>query len=273
MIVYFGDKKINAIYAGSKEMINPTTPQQLNNALNVEYVVIGGGGRGGGGGGGGAPRFQGFGGAGGAGGLSSGSATLFVGVYPVVAGDKGSANGGAAILRNGYSSSFNGLAVAGGGGGGNAGDRDNPNCANGTGADGGSGGGNTSWSSTWGCGSSNGIVGQGFGGNTTTAGGGASSGPIGANGGSGSIWLDGIEYSRGGGGGMIPTNYGDGGIGGNYFPLSSPYINGIEGAVIIRYPGTQVALGGTIIQYTGGYTYHTFISGLFVNPFVIPSKE
>jgi hypothetical protein len=273
MIVYLGNKKLNRLYSGDKEVLSPTTVSQTNNILDIEYVVIGGGGYGGAGGGGGAARFQGTGGAGGGGGLASGSATLSPGTYPVVAGAAGVSAPLAAINRNGYSSSFNGLAVAGGGGGGNAGDRDNPNCANGIGGDGGSGGGNTSWSSLWGCGNSNGIVGQGYGGNGTTAAGGAGGAPISSNGGSGSMWLDGVTYSRGGGDGMTPTNYGDGGIGGNFFPNPSPYISGIAGAVIIRYPGTQVATGGTIIQTSGGYTYHTFVSGLFVNPFVIPSKQ
>jgi hypothetical protein len=57
--------------------------------------------------------------------------------------------------------------------------------------------------------------------------------------------------NTGGGGGGGGSNNGGGSTGGS-------------GVVIVRYPGTPVATGGTITQ-SGGYTIHTFTSsGTFI---------
>lgn len=272
MIVYLGNKKINNLYSGDKEVLNPTTVAQTNNKLDIEYLIVAGGGGGGKGGGGGSARFRGTGGAGGAGGYISGSATLFPNVYPVIVGDGGAAATDSVKAKNGATSSFLSLSPLGGGGGGFAGDRDNPNCTIGSGSNGASGGGGGSWTTLWGCSPSygSGTVGQGYDG--AVGGGGGSNGPASGNsGGNGIGWLDGLTYAEGGNGvGAARTTLGSGGIGGNYFPTSPVATDGLEGVVLIRYQATSsIATGGTITS-SGGYIYHFFPLGSY--NFTIPSK-
>lgn len=272
MIVYLGNKKINNLYSGDKEVINPTTIAQTNNKLDIDYLIVAGGGGGGQGGGGGAARFQGTGGGGGAGGVITGSATLFPNVYPVIVGDGGEKGIGANKGRNGETSSFLSLSPLGGGGGGSAGDRNIPNCAIGSGSNGASGGGGGSWTNFWGCPTTygSGTVGQGYDGDVS--GGGGSAGPASGNtGGNGINWLNLVTYAEGGNSaGATKTTLGSGGVGGNYFPNSPGAADGNEGVVLIRYQATSsIATGGTITS-DGGYIYHFFPLGSY--NFTIPSK-
>jgi len=272
MIVYLGNKKLNQLYSGDKEVLNPTTVAQTNNKLDIEYLIVGGGGGGGRGGGGGAPRFNGSGGGGGAGGVITGSAIVFGGVYPVTVGDGGAQAADNVKAVNGQTSSFFNKIAMGGGGGGSAGDRDTPTCTFGSGSNGASGGGAGSWVTTWGCNPStgSGIIGQGFDGDIT-GGGGATSKASGATGGSGYVWLDGNTYSEGGNGsgGSQRATIGSGGKGAAAFPSPGATV-GNEGTVIIRYQATSsIATGGTITS-AGGYIYHFFPIGSY--DFSVPSK-
>ena len=272
MIVYLGNKKLNQLYSGDKEVLNPTTVAQTNNKLDIDYLIVGGGGGGGFGGPGGAARFRGTGGGGGAGGYITGSATLFPNVYPVIVGDGGDKAQSSIKAKNGQTSSFLSLSALGGGGGGSAGDRDTPTCTFGSGSNGASGGGGGSWTTTWGCSPSygSGTVGQGFDGGVS--GGGGSAGPASGNtGGNGISWLDGVTYAEGGNSaGAAKTALGSGGGGGNYYPNAPTEANGLEGVVLIRYQATSsIATGGTITS-DGGYIYHFFPLGSY--NFTIPSK-
>ena len=262
MIVYLGNQKLNRLYSGDKEMITPPfTPA----VLNIEYLVVAGGGASGG-----APVFFGPGpipgsGGGGAGGLLSGSLTLAQsGIsYQVITGNSGSgiinSNG-----QNGLPSSFSTFAAVAGGGGG----AHNSGSQFITGSNGASGGGGARSGA-----GGTAISGQGFAGGSGNgvdiAGGGGGAGSVGGSvdgrSGSGSIWLDGLEYSIGGCGdgssicrnypGAGRAGYGNGGPG-TYGNSAGNAGNG--GVVIIRYPGSgSVAMGGTI-SYSGSYTYHTF---------------
>lgn len=91
-----------------------------------------------------------------------------------------------------------------------------------------------------------------------------------AGGGAGGNWGgqlgSGVANAGLGGGGRSNTdalvNTGGGGGGANSNGSSGfdlPGGNGGSGIVIIRYTGTPVATGGTVVQ-SGGYTYHTFTS-------------
>lgn len=93
-------------------------------------------------------------------------------------------------------------------------------------------------------------------------------------GGSGSLWLDGGYYAAGGGGAKNATGAeqaADGfsynpwgkyafGQGGNGFYAGSPSasIDGSDGGIILRYPGSGSKLTGGEIYYSGSYTYHLF---------------
>ena len=272
MIVYLGNQKLNRLYSGNTEVVNPTTVAQTNNKLDIDYLIVAGGGGGGQGGAGGTARFRGIGGAGGAGGFITGSVTLFPNVYPVIVGDGGGKATGATKAQNGQTSSFLSLSPLGGGGGGDAGDRDIPNCTFGSGSNGASGGGGGSWTNFWGCPTTygSGTVGQGFDGDV--GGGGGSAGPASGNsGGTGINWLNLVTYAEGGNAaGAIRATLGSGGVGGNYFPNSPSAGNGNEGVVIVRYQATSsIATGGTITS-DGGYIYHFFPLGSY--NFTIPSK-
>ncbi len=97
------------------------------------------------------------------------------------------------------------------------------------------------------------VTRAGGGGAGGTAGGGAGTGGAGGGG-------NGGGYTGAGASGAANTGGGGGGGGANNGGGSS----GGSGVVIIRYPGTPVATGGTITQ-SGGYTIHTFTSsGTFV---------
>ena len=246
---FVGNTLINDAYLGS---IRIEDLLMGSSSLNIDYLVIGGGG--GGGDNGMTTALKG--GGGGAGGLVTGSATILkqntnyqviVGFY----GDKVSGSNG----LNGTPSSLIGGAISaigiGGGGGGKY-------AQNGlSGGSGGGGGGATPGSTTGGTG----TAGQGNNGapdydivaNTGGGGGGAAAAATTNIGASGSIWLDGVEYGRGGdsGAGQQAIGYGGGG------PWTK---NANYGNVIIRYPGTGSKATGGNITYSNGYTYHQFIT-------------
>ena len=97
------------------------------------------------------------------------------------------------------------------------------------------------------------VTRAGGGGAGGTQSGGAGTGGAGGGGNGGGYLGAGVSgtANTGGGGGGGGSNNGGGSSGGS-------------GVVIIRYPGTPVATGGTITQ-SGGYTIHTFTSsGTFV---------
>ena len=252
---FVGNTEIIQSYLGDNPVLfNPI--KQLAN-LEIEYLIVGGGG------GIGAlmpPASQSvaLGGAGGGGGLLSGSVAISEGIYEIIVGSRGS-NGVFPISKGsqGGNSSFLSQTAFGGGGGGT------PTLDLKTGGDGGSGGGAAYFSGSYTPGGS-GSVGppiQGYNGYFTTgefdgggSGGGASAASLGLPG-SGSIWLDGVEYSRGGvgqyRGGVDSTNPG---AGGGFQSTAS----GSNGIVKLRYIATaSIATGGTI-QITGSYVYHIF---------------
>jgi hypothetical protein len=256
---------------------------------SIDYLVVAGGGGGG----------TGTGGGGGAGGLKSGSFDIINNqTIPVVVGLGGAA--GANGESSSISSSFSGFISASGGGFGGYGTTTFQ-----TGSVGGSGGGGTGGISALISGSL-GIAGEGFTGgvgrqrtgqNQSAGGGGGASltgssyQPTdvpsgGGNGGSGSLWLNGVFYAGGGGGWYSGTgdraglggtggggrgaadgtaiavtgsvNTGGGGGGGN---STGTYIakGGGSGVVILRYSNSngQIANGGTVTN-TGGFFYHAF---------------
>jgi hypothetical protein len=273
MIVYLGNKKVNNLYSGDKEVLSPTTDAQVNFELDIEYLIVAGGGAGGFGNG--ADSNTNFGGGGGAGGfISSSFQSLPLGTYPITIG-----NGGVTTFGKGSSggnSTFLSQTAIGGGAGGGLGD---VNASNG-----GSGGGGARPSGVPGTGTAGQGNNGGESGNITGercggGGGGAGSAAITpsfdnprGNCGSAKGWLNGNNYCSGGGGeegGGAPifgnALFGNGGDGGYQDPL--PPKNGNPGVVIIRYENLQrpqYPTGGTI-TYADGYTYHTFTSaGNFV---------
>jgi hypothetical protein len=232
-------------------------------------LVVGGGGSGG--------NY--FGGGGGAGGFVLSSFALTPGIYNVLVG-QGGTTGGTGAGSDGVSSSFSNIVAFGGGGGGGE-------FAN-SGRNGGSGGG--SRLSTPGTGSQNqgnsggngGPGQQGGGGGGAGTSGGTSVGGVTAAGGAGlPSSISGVltYYAGGGGGGIngsVPGGVGGiggGGNGGNtsIAPQSGQpntgggsggasalnTTSGGSGIVIIRYPGTQIATGGTVTSFQGD-TIHTF---------------
>lgn len=273
MIVYLGNKKVNNLYSGDKEVLAPTTDSQVNFALDIEYLIVAGGGAGGFGNATGDMGTN-YGGGGGAGGFISASfQSLPRGTYPITVGSGGVANTGKGT--NGGNSSFLSQTAIGGGAGGGLGSVN--------GNTGGSGGGGARPSGAGAAGTTGQGNSGGGPGNVTNnrcggAGGGAGSAAITpsegnprGNAGSAKAWVTGVNYCSGGGGqngGGAPVFgngiYGNGGDGGYESPGPT---NGKNGVVIIRYPilqRPQYPTGGTITT-DGTYTYHTFTSaGNFV---------
>jgi len=256
---------------------------------SVEYLVVGGGGGGG---------FQ-VGGGGGAGGYVAGAANVTPSTaYTITVGTAGSAaasgaavgtNGGpssfgtvATALGGGYGSSYSaGPANSGGSGGGGSGNSSTALYAPGAGTAGQGFIGGTGVFTTWAGGGGGGASSAGLPGTSANGGTGGAGGP-------GKQWLNGTYYAGGGGGcGSAGSSGGTGGAGGvggggtggtntpgtaatNGTPNTGgggggtrdtgPAGNGGTGIVIIRYPGAQRGSGGTVSS-SGGYTYHTFISG------------
>jgi hypothetical protein len=256
---YLGNTLINDSYLGSIRIEDLIVSAST---LNIDYLVIAGGG-----GGGGNPITASgpTGGGGGAGGLLSGSTSITKTntTYTVIVGAQGAGSGAVrAAGENGKDSSLVGgilniVTTGGGGGGAYAGNGLNGGC-------GGGGGGATPGSTTGGTG----IAGpprQGFNGapdydvvaNTGGGGGGTAAAATINLGGSGSVWLDGLEYGRGGDARGFNQATGSGGGG--------PAINGGSGGganpgtVIIRYPGTGSKATGGAITFVDGYTYHRFL--------------
>jgi YD repeat-containing protein len=254
------------------------------NGLAGDYLIVAGGG----GGGAGAAIAQ-LGGGGGGGGVLVGSAILASGSYSISVGSGGAggAPGATTGATGGNSAAFGFTASGGGGGAGygatpgngaSGGGSTSPAQAGGTAVTGQGHAGGTSDASNHGAGgggggaagSADGTGGQGVssaisGTSTVYASGGGGGGFCfvghywsahgGANGGdamscgSGGAGL----YGGGGGGGSSTSDPDDGdivGVGGA----------GGGGRVVIRYPGTPRATGGTITQ-SGGNTIHTFTSG------------
>jgi hypothetical protein len=260
----------------------------------LDYLVVAGGA-------GGGYRHA---GGGGAGGLQSGSLAFTLSTnYTVTIGAGGA---GATSLgnqgSNGNNSVFNVVTSTAGGGGGSAG--------NGLGVDGGSGGGGAA-GDNGGNGTSGqgnvgaaGVLGSSATGYAGGGGGGASesgisptpSGAINAgrgDGGSGSVWLNGIYYGGGGGGGnqgnstKSPGNggIGGGGAGGGAYNGTAATVNtggggggggfigstngiggaGGSGVVFLRYPSSYTATvsGGLTASTvtTGSYKITTFTAG------------
>lgn len=283
MALYLGNTLVgNGIYLGNQNYRDGNLFMSMSapiSTYSVEYLLVGGGG------GGGIANES---GGGGAGGLISGSTTLTPGVtYNYVVGPGGSGSTAARRYAIAGSGSYAfGLEARGGG-------------ANGTGGSGGNGGsGAGGWYSSTTPGT--GVAGQGNSGGSAPGlvspypvggGGGASqvggtaAGSQSGNGGSGSVWLDGVTYAGGGAGGATiqgalrglggpggggnggnasnrPGNGtknlgGGGGTGYNSGTANEPGGHGGDGVFIFRYPGAQRATGGTVTS-AGGYTYHTF---------------
>jgi hypothetical protein len=248
--------------------------------LTALALVIGGGGAGGG--------ASGMNGGGGAGGFVLSQLSLTTGTYSVFVGAGGS-------NANGQTSSLATIIAYGGGNGGSYAYNPTPGTTGSSGASGGGGGGTSSFTVTspgglaiYGAQGSNG----GSGGPGYVGGGGGGAGAPGQNartiadtagrGGAGlASLISGITtyYAGGGGGGPYIGTFpasgglGGGGNGGNPTGQSgipntggggggsntgSPtFSSGGSGIIIIRYPGPQIATGGTITSF-GGDTIHTF---------------
>ena len=254
--------------------------------LNAEVLIVAGGG------GGGANH----GGGGGAGGLIEAIVPLVAGTpYGITVGGGGSpAPSSTSPSGDGGNSLAFGLTAIGGGGGGNRNDTSNASPGRNGGSGGGGGGSQTIYPTNWNGGS--GTAGQGNSGgkavdNFGAGGGGAGGAGVGAtsvagSGGAGilsNISGSAVLYAGGGGGGAHSSlsNVGSGGSGiggrGSYttaFNGTNPLANtgsggggggptgglgcaGASGIVIIRYPGPQIASGGTVTS-SGGYTIHKF---------------
>jgi hypothetical protein len=252
--VYIGNTLVNDIFLGSRRMDDAFT--QPVNALAVEYLVVGGGG-----GGGevitGPPLVRG--GGGGAGGLLSGSARLGYGIkYNIQVGGGNTVDFNAGAGQNSFLTGSNLYLFANGGGFG-------AGAGSATAGNGGSGGGARQNSSAFGTGS----AGQGNSGAAGTSvasggGGGAGSAASGVQTGSGlfsAITGTLTHYAFGGSGsnaalaGVTPARF-TGGGGGGAGAGSAPG-NGADGIVVIRYPGSQKATGGTVTT-DGGFTVHEF---------------
>lgn len=226
--------------------------------LPIDYIVVAGGGGGG--------NYSG----GGAGGVLTGSLSVSSSNYTITVGLGGSGSVGSTTGTNGQSSSLIGtplsITATGGGYGGNTGAAGN----------GGSGGGGRGAAGSTG---GTGIAGQGNNGAAGSAGvggagGGAGAAGSGRNGGNGIQWLDSNYYGGGGAAGFPAGTPGLGGGGATSGTAPSPGTAntggggggwccptlggaGGSGVVIIRYPGSTKATGGTI-TFSNGYTYHTF---------------
>jgi hypothetical protein len=280
----------------------PTPVIPPSSSLNVEYVVVGGAG------GGGAASTTGIsaGGGGGGGAVISGSYTASIGNYYVSIGSGGGANTagsqsqvfGQTAIGGGAGGAFDsngGSGAAGGGGGANAMNFSSFGGSGGIGSAGFNGGNGSAQQST------NDLAWPGGGGGVGTAG---ENGPRGGNyllgawGGNGVSWSNGLFYGAGGGAGYAGSvnnsqivgstggssiggngsvatgggvgskagtnpiaNRGAGGAGGSRFGTNvySP-TGGSNGVVVIRYPGSGSRATGGTISFSGSYTYHTFNS-------------
>jgi hypothetical protein len=260
--VYVGNTLINDVMLGSQRMDDVIARLY---PIIVEYVVVAGGG---GGGTGASTGFSKSGG-GGAGGLRSGSLTIQPNVTSVSLTVGGAGNGGIFVggvnATNGGNSQFvtGALDVTCLGGG--RGGRGNGQ----TGASGGSGG---AGGGATGQAGGAGTAGEGFGGSAAPGQGGsarASGQSLEQSVNTGVVWLDGITYAEGGGGGFVSGETGGGstssarGSGGGAGATQGNGSNGVGGIIKLRYYGAPLASGGTITQ-SGGYTYHAFTaSGTF----------
>lgn len=262
MQVYLGNQKINRLYSGDKEMINPTTEASINFFI-AEYLVVAEGGLGTG------PNGFGAAAGGGGGGLLSGSMEFSYGTTYYVEVDTG-----------GGDTAFRGMTAVAGGNGNN----------NGIGGAGGSGGGAAGGI----FGASSFVAGQG------NAGGGCNAANDAGGGGGGAGGAGGFGALNPGGGGQgkqsaitgTLTWYSGGGAGGD-FSLGNWYYGGNgdgaapnygggqranpdvpagEGICVIRYKGPQKATGGTITT-DGDYIIHTFTKNIYVEqPFTTYPK-
>ncbi len=268
----------------------------VDSNIDVSYLVAAGGGGGAGGAMTSAPGQYGSpGSGGGAGGLLIGSGLInscYITVGTGGSGSLASTSGAVLVGTNGSNSSI-GLLIDAVGGGGGAGSGIGVNIK---GGDGGSGGGGTSNAPDYGYGIAGqgfrGSVSQGGGGGS---GGGSSTigqdtitdvGAVGGAGTASSISGSSVTYAAGGSGGgrnaaggagvtggggaggtassgSNATGFGSGGGGGagilNGNPLTFNGGSGSNGIVIISYPGSQRATGGTVTS-SGGNTIHTFTS-------------
>ena len=261
----------------------PTVATITAGVTNVDYLVVAGGGGGsgdaaGGGGGGGVLTATNY--------SVAGMANINV---TVGAGGVANNASNSIAATNGGNSVFGTVTAIGGGRGGRY--SNNPGISGGSGG-GGAYPGAAGGAGTAGQGNAGGI---GNGGNPGAGGGGGGAGGAGGNGASGGVGGIGIAsaiggstsyYGGGGGGGRFGVggeginnvNLGGGGRGAGSCS-SNPAIAGTantggggggapagcqqggaaggSGIIIIRYPGTPAATGGTITQ-AGGYTIHTF---------------
>lgn len=266
----------------------------LGGGLAVDYLVVGGGGGGGGDNAGG----------GGGGGVLAGTAGVGPGAYGVTVGAGGAGGLVNTSGSNGGNSSVFGM-TAFGGGGGAGGDTSAPPRSGGSGGGGdgetqtntggwgipgqGFAGGSGFWVSGNGGGGGGGGAGAAGISSTGTNGGAGGSGVqsfitgggvyYGGGGGAGSSNTNTFVSSGGlGGGGSGKLNVGDsgtnglgGGGGGGSAGTTATGGSGGSGVVIVRYPGSQAATGGTVTSGTGsalGYTLHTF-SGTGQSSFVV----
>ena len=198
--------------------------------------------------------FDRFGGAGGSGG---GCAGVFYsgcggGVYLIPTGGAGTAG----PPRQGYDggstlSCYTSISTKSSGGGGGAGGA-GANAGSGTGVVSAGGVGTNAYSG-WASATSSGSGGYfaGGGGGSKEGGGSGNTGGAGGAGGGG--------YGSGGTGVSGLSNTGGGGGGGERASGSTGGGGGGSGIVIIRYPGSQRANGGTVYS-SGGYTYHKFLT-------------
>lgn len=256
----------------------------------VDYLVVGGGASGG----------NNYGGGGGAGGYRSGSFSLVTNqAYAIIVGDGGFNITGTDTGINGATSKFFGIESAGGGGGGFT-SFTTLNTARNGGSGGGGGGarqgtnnrglGNTPSTSpaqgqnggNGGTQASNGPGGGGGGALTAGGTGPDSSTAKAGDGGSGSLWLDGVRYAGGGGGagqGTVSAQGGPGGGGRGTATGISPQSGskntgggggsnssrGGSGIVKFRYAGEpKPELKGGLITTVAGFTYHEFTSSNFL---------
>ena len=260
----------------------PSTASNNPTSITAEVLVVGGGGSGG---------FRHAGGGGGGGVVSQTGFVINAGNIPVTIG-----NGGVGSSVTGENSTFSSITAYGGGGGGNNAQVGKNGGSGGGGSNGTFGGSGVAGQGFKGGNQNNGngcCFGNGAGGGGAGAAGANTTGSVSSEGGIGlpfSISGTTVYYGAGGGGGTsVPTSIaggiggggaggtstslpgvagttntgGGGGGGGATASTSGNGGNGGSGIVIIRYPGTPIATGGTITQ-SGGFTIHKFTaSGTF----------
>lgn len=252
------------------------------NTVAIQYLLIAGGG--------GAGDVTGAGG--GAGGYIEGSTTLARGTsfYIAIGGGGASATGTTGVAGRGSNSTAFGQTAIGGGYG-------IAGLTSGVGASGGSGGGSKARGAAYygggpgtaGQGNNSGYA-QGTTSSSTAASGGGGAGGVSpyayhnwatnsvvTQGGIGKTWFDGV--GRGGGGSAGGQNIASVGYGGGFGSINGGGAGGANtggggggggsggtrggtggsGVCVVRYAGTPVLSGGTIVQ-SGGYTYHYFNS-------------